>query len=37
MSYEAVKAHGKVDYRYDFSLVGARIPDGVHRVLEIDE
>ena len=36
MSYEGVKARTKVDYRCDFSVVAARIPGGIHRLLEID-
>ena len=27
----------KVDYRCDFSVVAARIPGGIHCLLEIDE
>jgi hypothetical protein len=36
MSYEDVKARTKVDYRGDFSVVAARIPGWIHRLLAID-
>jgi len=32
-----MEARNKVDYRCDFSVVAARIPGGIHCLLEIDE
>ena len=33
---KVMEACTKVDYRCDFSVVAARIPGGIHRLLAID-